>query len=141
MTNRPWRRSIAGVPAIGLSVVPKVTCPVCSPAYAALLSSLGVGFLASTRYLLPLTIIVLAIAVASLFVGAATGRGLAPFWTGVSAAGFILLGKFAFDSALLMYSGVGSLVIASVWNAIPRRTTTNSCAGCLPAEARSQDEG
>jgi len=99
-------------------------------------SSLGVGFLASTRYLLPLTTVLLTLALASLFIGAAARRGRRPFWIGMAAATFILMGKFAFDSARVMYAGVGLLVLASVWNAIPRRT--DFCVGCLSTEARSQ---
>ena len=36
-----------------VSLLPKVICPMCSPAYAAVLSSVGLGFLVSTAYLLP----------------------------------------------------------------------------------------
>lgn len=137
MSGRTWKSRVLGLPAVGLSLVPKFVCPVCSPGYAALLSSLGVGFLASTRYLFPLTTMLLTIAVASLFIGATTGHGLVPFWIGGAAAAFILFGKFSLDSALVMYFGVGLLVMASVWNAIPRRPTANVC-GCLPAEVRAQ---
>ena len=138
MTSRTWKRTGFGIPAIGVSALPKVICPVCSPAYTALVSSLGVGFLASTRYLLPLTAILLALALASLFTGMSR-RGRRPFWIGTAAATFILVGKFAFESAAVMYAGVGLLVIASVWNAIPRRT--DFCVGCLSTEARSQQTG
>lgn len=99
--------------------------------------ALGVGFLVSTRYLLPLTTILLTLAVASLFIGAASRRGCGPFWTGAEAVGFILFGKFSLNAALVMYAGVGLLVIASVWNAFPRRTTADFCGNCLPADVRS----
>ena len=140
MTSRIWKHGILGVPAVGLSVLPKVVCPVCSPAYAALLSSLGIGFLASTRYVLPLTAVLLAAAVASLFIGAATRRGLAPFWSGVFAAGCIVLGKFVLDSAVATYAGIGMLVVASVWSAVPRRTAASygKLAGCCAG--RGPDE-
>jgi hypothetical protein len=138
MSRRRWKNGVLGLPAVGLSLVPKFVCPVCSPAYAALLSSLGVSFLASTRYLFPLTTVLLSVAVASMFIGAATRRGRAPFWTGVAAAVLILFGKFSLDSAVVMYSGVGSLVIASAWNAFPRRTTGPVCGACLPTDVRAQ---
>jgi hypothetical protein len=98
---------------------------------------LGVGFLASTRYLLPVTALLLAVAVASLFVGAPNRRGRAPFWTGTVAAVVILLGKFWIDAAMVTYAGVGLLVLASAWNAVPRKTT-DFCGACLPAEAHGQ---
>jgi hypothetical protein len=55
MTERTWKQNLLAVPGIGLSLLPKVACPACWPAYAGLLSSLGLGFLVSTAYLLPMT--------------------------------------------------------------------------------------
>ncbi len=66
MTQRTWKESAMALPGIGVSLLPKVVCPMCSAAYAALVSSLGLGFLISTRYLLSLTAIFLAIAVGAL---------------------------------------------------------------------------
>ena len=131
MSARTWKQSVVSLPAVGFSLVPKVICPVCSPAYAAVVSSLGLGFLISTKYVLPLTLILLSFAVGSLGFRASSRRGLGPFWMGVAAAGGILIGKFAYDSVITTYSGVGLLVVASVWNAIPQRTF---CPACLPTE-------
>jgi hypothetical protein len=133
---KSWKGGIAGVPAVGFSLLPKFVCPVCSPGDAALLSAMGVGFLASTRYLLPLTAILLAVAVASLFVGAPNRRGRAPFWTGTVGAVFILFGKFWVDATMVTYAGIGLLVIASVWNAVPRKTKADFCGACLPARSK-----
>ncbi len=40
MANRTWKETALAVPGVGVSMLPKVICPVCSPAYAAVLSSL-----------------------------------------------------------------------------------------------------
>ena len=48
MPNRTWKETALAVPGVGVSMLPKVICPVCSPAYAAVLSSLGLGFLVTT---------------------------------------------------------------------------------------------
>ncbi len=40
-----WRSAIAMAPGVGLALLPKVTCPACWPAYAGVLSALGLGFL------------------------------------------------------------------------------------------------
>lgn len=136
MSGRAWRRHAAAVPAIGLSAAPKMVCPICSPGYAALLSSLGVGFLASVTYLLPLTAAMLTLAAVTLRVGASSRRGLAPFWIGVGASACILAGKFWLDSAPTTYLGIVLLAIASVWNAAPRARHANSCPRCLPAGTR-----
>ena len=106
---------------MGLSALPKLACPVCWPAYAGLLSSLGLGFLISAAYLLPLTIVFLTLALAALAFRAKSRRGLGPFLVGLMSAMSVLFGKFVWESNVTIYSGVGMLVVASVWNAWPRR--------------------
>jgi len=118
-------------PAVAVSLLPTAVCPICSPPYAALLSSLGLGFLATT-YLLPVTLGFVAVALAALVFGASSRRGFGPFWIGVVAAALVLGGKFWFASDSTTYVGVGLLVVASVWNAIPKRCP--ACPACLPAE-------
>lgn len=137
MISRRWKASAAAAPALGVSLLPKVICPMCAPVLAAVVSALGLGFLMSTRYLLPLSIVLLAVAVGALAFGASSRRGRAPFWTGLAAAACLLIGKFWFDSTTATYTGVGLLVLASVWNAIPTRTTTSVCPQCLPTDAGS----
>lgn len=120
------------VPAVAVSLVPKAICPMCSPAYTALLSSLGLGFIATT-YLLPVTVGFLAVALAALGFRAASRRGLGPFWIGVVGAASVVGGKFWFGSDPTTYIGVGLLVAASMWNAIPKRPVL--CSACLPTES------
>jgi len=62
MANRTWKDTALAVPGVGVSLLPKVICPFCSPAYAAVVSSLGLGFLMDTTYLLPITVAFLALA-------------------------------------------------------------------------------
>jgi hypothetical protein len=138
MANRTWKETALAVPGVGMSMLPKVICPVCSPAYAAVLSSLGLGFLVSTTYLLPVTVAFLAVAVGALAFRASSRRGLRPFGIGVIAASGVVAGKFWLDSVTITYLGVGLLVVASVWNVIPRRA--NICS-CLPADVGSTSEG
>ena len=116
-----WKRALLSLPGIGLSALPKLACPVCWPAYAGLLSSMGLGFLISAAYLLPLTIAFLTLALAALAFRARKRRGLGPFLIGLVAAMGILLGKFVWESNVTVYRGVGMLVVASVWNAWARR--------------------
>ena len=42
----------------------------------------------------------------------------------------ILAGKFFLESSLIMYIGVGVLVVASAWNAWPRRSNRAVCPSC-----------
>jgi hypothetical protein len=119
--SRVWKQGLLSLPGIGLSALPKLACPVCWPAYAGLLSSLGLGFLMSAGYLLPLTIVFLTLALAALAFRAKNRRGLGPFLIGLIAAMSVLLGKFVWESNVTIYGGVGMLVVvASLWNAWPR---------------------
>src|SRR5215468_5389366 len=115
--NRTWKQSLLTVPGFGISLMPKLACPLCWPAYAGLLSSLGLGFLISTTYLLPLTAAFLTLAVGSLAFRAARRHGFQPFWLGLTAAILVLGGKFYFDSAPVLYAGAGLLIATSCWNA------------------------
>jgi hypothetical protein len=118
-----WRQGILALPGIGVSVLPKFICPVCWPAYAGLLSSLGLSFLISTEYLLPLTTMFLALALMTLAFRATKRHGYGPFQLGLVAAIAILLGKFVWDSMPTVYGAVGLLILTSVWNAWPHGRT------------------
>jgi hypothetical protein len=108
------------LPAVGAALLPKLTCPVCWPAYAALLSALGVSFIDYTPYLLPLTLVFLVVTLAIL--ARRPRRGYAPLALGLIAAAAMLIGKFGFDSEIATYAGVALLVGASVWNAWPGKS-------------------
>jgi len=140
MSTRLWKQSLLAVPGVGVSLLPKLICPLCWPAYAGLLSTLGLGFLISTVYLVPLTAALLALAVGSLAFRASRRRGLAPFWLGLAAAVILLTGKFYFESAPATYAGVGLLVLASVWNVWPRRAHVAICPACVPVDGNSITE-
>src|ERR1700691_6042066 len=116
MRPRALKRGLLALPGAGVSLLPKLLCPACWPAYAAVLSSVGLGFLISTTYLFPLTALFLAVALASLVFRASSRHGLGPFWMGVVAAAAILVGKFYLESASATYAGVGLLIVSSIWN-------------------------
>jgi mercuric ion transport protein len=46
---RGWQSWLIVLPAIGVAMLPKLACPACWPAYAGLLSSVGLGFLCTFR--------------------------------------------------------------------------------------------
>ena len=115
--NSRLKQGLLALPSVGFSMLPKLACPACWPAYAGLLSSVGLGFLISTAYLLPLTAGSLFLAVAALVFRANKRRGYGPFVLGLVAGSAVLLGKFAWESKLTMYSALGLLIVASLWNA------------------------
>ena len=73
-----WKRSLGVLPGIGVSLLPKLICPICWPAYAGVVSALGLGFLISTRYLLPMTAVFLGITAAALGFRASRRHGHGP---------------------------------------------------------------
>ncbi len=127
------------LPGVGVSFLPKLACPACWPAYAALLSSVGLGFLISTVYLLPMTVALLGLSLGALAFRAKQRHGYGPFLLGLSAAAAVLPGKFVWESKPLMYIAFGSLVAASLWNAWPRRASTSEQTMCRGCEARVEE--
>lgn len=127
-------KSMAMLPGVGLALVPKLRCPACWPVYSGLLSSLGLGFINYTPYLLPLTLLFLALAVASLGYRATSRQDYKPFMLGMLAAVVVITGKFLFAEDLAMYGGIVLLMGASLWNSWPKRKAgIGSCSLCVPA--------
>jgi mercuric ion transport protein len=131
---RSW---LAVLPAVGVALLPKVTCPACWPVYAGLLSAIGLGFLTQTAYLLPLTVAFLIVAVAALGFRARRRRGWGPFVMGATAALIVVTGKFLFESDPAMSGGVALLIGASAWNTWPRHTRPAHCSACPVPEEQS----
>ena len=128
--SRVGRQILLAMPGIGVAMLPKLFCPLCWPLYAAVVSSIGLGFVVGTRYLLPITSAFLALTLAVLVIRAKQRRGYGPLWLGIAASIAILIGKFCLESNPLMYVGVGSLAVASLWNASPRRANSIACQCC-----------
>ncbi len=117
------------IPAAAASMLPVLGCPLCWPGYAALLSSLGLGFLASARYLFPLTIALLGIALVGLAIQARR-QGLMPIMLASVASVAIVTGKFVVDLSAATYIGVALLLLASALSVVRGRKVPSVCAGC-----------
>ena len=128
--SRTWKQGLLALPGVGVSLLPKLACPLCLPAYAGLLSSVGLGFLISAAYLLPLTAALLLLALGAMAFRASNRQGYRPFLLGLVAAAAVLLTKFVWESKPTMYGAVGLLVIASIWNAFPRYVTSGRATIC-----------
>jgi len=114
--------------AILFALSPRVFCPSCWPAYASILSSMGLGFIDYTPYLLPLMFIFLFIALWGLHHKAATRKGYRPFILGCIATSGMILNKFVFELEYILYASVVLFVIASLWNAWPAKQSV--CTSC-----------
>ncbi len=125
---------LSAIPSVGVALLPNLTCPACWPAYSALLSSAGIGFIDYTPYLLPTMAVFLSITLAALAYRAPARRGYGPFWLGIFASLGIVTGKFIIDDERVLYVGVGLLIGASLWNILPHTlhrppvATSTSCA-------------
>ncbi len=126
-----WRPALLVLPAIGAALVPGLTCPACWPGYAALLSALGLGFIPTLPYLLPLTASLLFLSVAALTFRSDTKL---PVAVGLIASVVILLGKFVFELSPMIYAGVGLLIAASLWK-LRRPAAAAACPACAPVKA------
>ncbi|HZC24664.1 MAG TPA: hypothetical protein VE866_15085 [Candidatus Binatia bacterium] len=137
--NRTLKQSLVAMPGAGFSLLPKLACPLCWPAYASLLTSVGLGFLISTKYLLLLTAAFLAINLGILAFRARHRHGYGPFLVGLVAAIVVIIGKFTWDSKPALYAAVAILVAASAWNAWPQKTARNenltACSCCESSAA------
>ena len=121
MAARTWRQVALTAPGIGVALLPKLACPLCWPLYAGIVSSLGLGFLISTAYLFSLTAVFLIFTLGVLTFRAKQRRGYGPLGLGLTGSAAVLIGKFNWDSNPAIYTGIGVLVTAAIWNAWPRR--------------------
>ncbi len=124
-----WQNVIAVSPSVFVALLPKLTCPLCWPLYAGILSSIGITFVNYTPYLLPVTVIFLLISLFIFGYKAKGRRGYCPLILGIVASLIILIGKFVFNHDWALYSGVTLLVIASIWNGWPVKNG-GSCSNC-----------
>ena len=127
-----WKQALLAIPIVGFSMLPKLVCPACWPAYAGLLTSVGLGFLISSVYLLPLTVAFLVLALGAMVFRARERHGYWPFLLGMVAASGVLIGKFVWESKPTIYAAIGLLVMASLWNTWPRRNKPNRETTCIP---------
>lgn len=125
-----WRRGLAVAPGVGVALLPKLACPACWPAYAALVSSLGLSFLLSTEYLLGFSLVFLSLALGAIALAGRRSRRYLPLWVGIAASAVILVAKFALESRVLLYAGAVGLMGAGLWSNWPRRTLRGNCPRC-----------
>lgn len=115
-----WPRLAASLPTL-VAVLPILHCPACWPAYAGVLSALGLGVIWQAAYLLPITILFLTSALFALGYKARSRHGYVPMMLGLVAAVAVLAGKFWLGSDPVTYMALSVLLLASVWNAWPRK--------------------
>lgn len=133
-----WQTMAASFPAIGVALMPKLTCPLCFPAYAALLSALGLEFIDYTPHLLPLTAVFLTVAIGVLALQTRRTGNTAALVLGITATVIVLSGKFQFESDWLTTGGVVLLIVAIFLGNRSRSTATAPCPACVSGGSRQQ---
>src|SRR5437016_14539405 len=93
-----WKQGLLAVPGIGVARSPKLLCPFCWPLYTGIVSSIGLGFLIGTAYLLPITTGFLMLTVVILGFRANQRRGYRPLVVGAVGSAAVLIGKFYLES-------------------------------------------
>lgn len=133
-----WQAVIASLPAVGAASLPKLTCPLCFPAYAAVLSALGLEFVDYTPYLLPLTAAFLAVAVIVLAVQTRRTGKVYPLLVGIAASVIVLTDKFYFESEWPTVGGIALLVTAVFFGSRTKSISIASCPACAPGEGEQR---
>lgn len=119
----------AVLPALAVSLLPKLTCAACWPAYSAVLATLGVGFVDYTPYLGWLMAAAIAATGVVLTRQALRQHRFAPLLLGGIAAGLLVLAKFWIENEGAMYLGAALLAAATIWSAWSARG--QECATCV----------
>jgi hypothetical protein len=99
-----------------LSSLFAIACPLCIPAFGALLSSIGFGFALNFQFLRGTVIALLLLSVFSLAWSARLHKQWAIFFFGTLGAGLVYGGRHLWYSLPLMVIGALMLISASVWN-------------------------
>lgn len=135
MLTRIDRRSLLAIPGVLFSMYPTLVCPGCWPAYTGFLSALGVPFIPSGAYLVPATLGFLAIGVIALAFGRRRSHRSRPFLLGVVGSAVVLVGRFVLAIQAVAYAGAGMLLVASIWNSIPKHAPVPAlCGNCVPRD-------
>ncbi|MFA5937771.1 MAG: hypothetical protein WC809_00325 [Sinimarinibacterium sp.] len=131
-TPSGWKSAGLWGPGVGIAFLPKLVCPACWPAYAALASAVGMPFLLEARFLFWITLAALTLIVAALAWRAPSRRGYGPMGLALGAGALVLAAKFLIPSNPAAYTGAGLLLVACVWNAWPLRRGASHCPACTP---------
>ncbi|MGE4107351.1 MAG: MerC family mercury resistance protein [Bacteriovoracia bacterium] len=125
------------------SILTVILCPVCKPAIALLLSSLGLGFVIQEAALQKILIVFLSLMILGLLWSYwKIHKNFAPVLVGfLMAVGLYISRYMYFGDAIntvLMYGSIGGLVAVSIWNLFLKRPV--SCETCVVAnrERRSK---
>ncbi len=120
----------ASIGAVIMAVLPVGSCPACLPAYAGVLSSLGLSFAFDGVWSSAVLGALLAISLFTLAWKATQRNGYKPLLFGLVGAPLMILGKTNANADIILYAGSGLLILACAWNAWPRKKPLQKRACC-----------
>jgi hypothetical protein len=121
-------RFTALLPGLALAVLSQFTCAACVGAYAGLLASAGVGFVATDAGLTFLTAGLLALGLAGVAWSTRKHRHAGPLALVVIGSGVVLAGRFGAPSTFVLLAGAAVTLAGSAWNLWLERRPINCCA-------------
>jgi mercuric ion transport protein len=130
--------NVAAIPAIIFTLLPKLICPFCWPLYTGLLGSIGINFINYTPYLFPLLTLFLILTISGLILAARSKKKYGPVYLGGISSLLILIGKFLFETEMLIYIGLTGLIMSVIWQSrIKPSGNHGSCSACNTDEVVS----
>lgn len=114
------------------SILTVILCPVCKPAIAVFLSTVGLGFVVRESVLRPLLLAFLALTIAGLaWSYFKVHRNVWPLAIGVAMSAGLYMGRYIyfgdFENQVLTYASIAGLLVVSIWNL--RLKPGATCAG------------
>ncbi|MFI5323348.1 MAG: hypothetical protein ACHQ6U_07415 [Thermodesulfobacteriota bacterium] len=125
---------VAGVAAVSVALLPKIACPICWPAYAGLLSAVGLGFLIRGTNLLIVSTIFLGLALTVFALRGRNRKNFMPFWLALIGVSLIIPGKFLLNRMIVFYAGTAFLTVAIMLDIWP----LNKLASCKVCNEKIQ---
>ena len=113
-------------PGVGAALLAKASCPLCYPAIAGFLSSIGLGFLFKGAYFYILMSVFIGVTLFGLGFKAKSRRGYTPLYLGIVGSVTALIFHYR-QNDYLFYFGIGILIFASIWNLIPMKQNCTAC--------------
>ncbi|NGX42171.1 MAG: hypothetical protein K940chlam7_00448 [Chlamydiae bacterium] len=141
--KRPLIGIVSSSGASILALIPIISCPLCWPAYTALLSALGVGFFNYSLYLIFLLIGLIGFASFLLWRDYRFHNRLLPFLLALIGGTLVIIAKIIYPNDPLMFAGILSLVVASIVNIFYVKKMTKKllqpCEGCCQKKEKKNE--
>lgn len=129
--NSSVRKVATSLPGVVAALLPNAACPACWPAYAGLLSSVGLGTFLNGPYLMAIVVGCLGLSLSALAYKARSRRGYGPLILGGVATVVIVASRVIDAPTVVQWIGAGFLIAASIWNAWPtRKNDPTNCDVC-----------